>query len=105
MIDAAVGGTFGGELGILILSGIVAILPVVAAGLEEAGDGRREAWTQRERDLERAQMQREGCTEGAERDVRDAMKLEGIRVMEEQRWTKLERGRRCPSECDLEGGG
>jgi hypothetical protein len=40
--DAAIGGAFGGELGILILSAIVAILPVVAAGLEEAGDGRRE---------------------------------------------------------------
>jgi hypothetical protein len=83
------------NFGILILSAIVTILPVVAAGLEEAGGGRREGMD----------TEREGFREGAERDVRDAMKLERIRVMEEQRWAKPERGRRCPSECGPEGGG
>jgi hypothetical protein len=55
-----------------------------------------------EMDAERAWTQREGCIEGAKRDVRDAIKLERIGVIEEQRWTKLERGRRYSSESDPE---
>jgi len=34
-------------------------------------------------DAEKAQTQREGCTEGAKRDMRDAIKFERIGVMEE----------------------
>lgn len=36
-------------------------------------------------------MRREGCTEGAKRDVRDPINPERIGVMEEQRRAKLER--------------
>jgi hypothetical protein len=69
-----------------------AIFAVVAVGQKKKPETNAERLrTQRERDLERAQTEREGCKRARKRDVRDAIKLERIRVKEQQRQAKLGR--------------
>lgn len=75
--DAAIGGTFGGILGIS-----TAIVAVVAA----MGGRRSRRRTQRGHG-----HGERGICRGHRRSTRDAIKLERIRVKEEQRQTKLER--------------
>jgi hypothetical protein len=67
---------------------------------ETSGARRSWRWAQRGHGHSARDVQ-----EGVKRDVRDVIKLERIGVIEEQRWTKHERGRRYPNECDPQGEG